>query len=430
MMQGNVAMRASPIKTSIILKESTLLAHGLLTKEKAGDIASHGTGMSTDEGDVLVDQYGRPLVDRHVAYLPDPRYNERAHAVFATLWYGGALSAVLYIIWVFLTYQPEQYTNLPFTTSLDPKVRFRIRASCTGPTTMTVRVNYSLPSSRCYNESATVLQTTVNLPRTRDMVHMHALAESRTRRAVFQPLEETNFSITNFPPPIRWRTADVPVMPRTTEVEFNLCVAPQDEYNSNDYWPNLGGVAIMFTNISSIELCTIDVFPQIASSDVPVKRLNVEGGVVKTFFLQYIEERVRVKNEMQGLSADEFLKESVTPNFYELDGMRHPSFGGDSSIIKFQYTDISLSIVHFDMRTWIKAGGMFGSLWYLISNYFCFYAAPLLLYYLPRDFEADMKNGKLDGYTLNMLAHCWRPTVWLWIVGDLTTRITAATGGK
>ena len=384
--------RLSPTRTTIVMKKNPLADDpnsGYKTRGQVGDIAAKQLGMRQDgdEADLLLNEFGQPIVDRELAYLPDPRYSNGAHWIFGLLWYGGCLASVLYIVWTFLVYDPEQTVTVPQLADLNPAVPLSLMISCSWPTEVQVRVNYSAASSPCFNAT--------------------------------QPPVRTFVATT--PTPV----AAVPPLPGTTyQVNTSLCYTDQTVFGTSDRWSMLpiGGISIHFAEISKQDVCTIDVYSRLegASEVKPVKRLNVEGRVFKTLFLGYWQKKL--KHEGSRLAA-----QRVYPVFYELDGIRVYD-GGTSSVVQLRFADTATDILEFDMRSWVKAGGMFGTLWYMVSAYFCFWAAPLLLTCMPRDIFADAKAGRLDGYTRNGLKDAWRPTVWLWIGGELIKRVTHAVG--
>lgn len=389
--------RLTPRRTTIVMKNNPLAADpsaNYKTRSQAGDIAAKQLGMRQDgdDADVLMNEFGQPIVDRELAYLPDPRFSNGAHWIFGLLWYGGCVASILYIVWTFLVYEPEQTVTVPTMATLDPAIPLSLMISCSWPTEVQVRVNYSLASSPCYNASAANVSTIVGVA----------------------------------PVPI----ALVPPAPGTTmNVNASLCYTPQSIFGTSAAWDEVpvGGISLHFAEISKIDVCTVDVYSRLPkdtdmssanTTAKPIKRLNVEGRVFKTLFLGYTEKRL--KHEDKALAA-----QRVYPMFYELDGVRVHN-GGTSSVVQLRLADTANAILEYDMRSWVKAGGIFGTLWYMVSAYFCFWAAPLLLAFMPRDIFADSKAGKLDGYTKDGLGHCWRPTVWLWIGGALVKRITHA----
>ena len=462
MVLAELGMRFSPTKTNILLRKNAL-GDDILRKKDAGELATHQIGINTAKGpaalpgdhgihgqggdytgdeeedivrdgdEILVDDYGRPLIDRHIAFLPDPRYQEWGHLAFCLLWYGGCIASILYIYFVFAAYTPEVTQTLPFTSEENPRVILRLEISCSSPTVTITRTNYSDPSSPCFNDSSIHVPGPLDVNETG---HVHNTGTlNGNRRGFATQAHHLPAAFNPQPPPVQWLKADGPA-PLVTgnnyttaeTIEIPICYVPDTNYDSNWYWPEFPGVAVMFGNISQDELCSIDVFTKgltgVAGmdSEKPIKRLSVEGQVLKTLFVRYDKVRTQVGEEDPVLA-----REGVSPVFYELDGQRTFA-GGDTSIVRFRFTDVSNSLLEFDMRTRVKAGGIFGSLWYMVSNYFCFYAAPLLMCLWPRNFIADAKAGKLDGYTKNALENCWRPTVWLWIGGELVKRVGFAVG--
>lgn len=415
---ASVGMRMTPTRTTIVMKktlqqirdeasdsgapEPTFNAasgNSYMTRTKAGDIEAQRIGMlsgsedsyklAEDEFgmDVLVDEYGRPVVDRDLAYLPDPRYNNTGHSVFAILWYGGFLAAIAFITWTFVTYEPEQNRTVLMTSSMADSLRvpLRLAVSCTTNTSVTVRELYTggSPSTPC-SAAAARLQ--------------------------------------NVEPAVPLNASTKP------EIAVSLCYTAEQPYNSNDWFPALPGVAVRFGNISTDDLCSVDVYSALPGASLrPLKRLSVEGNVVKTLFVSF--SRKREKETPWFLDRPPtyaLLEESLVARYYELDGLRVTS--GSSSVVTVRFQDTANDVVVYDMRSWVKAGGIFGTLWYMISAYACFWAAPLLILFCPRDLIAEAKAGKLDGYTSNALSNAWRPTVWLWIGGELIKRISHATG--
>lgn len=409
---SNIGMRVTPTRATIVMKknlnklaeegEAPSSNHDYKTRAKAGEIDAGQIGIMADKDDkystmvdeygedVMVNEYGRPILDRELAYLPDPRYGNGGHSMFALLWYGGFLLAIAYIAWVFIVYEPEQTHSVMMTRGLNPKVNIGLEISCTGQTSSMVRVDYD-PGNPCFNHTANVSQV------------IHSF------------------------------TAPYPIdTPNKYAIDVPLCVSPEFTYNSNDGFPDIHGIAVKFHNITKDSLCVIDVFSRLAGAPAtPIKRLSVEGNVVKTFFISYW--RKREKETPWFLSRPPTYKtllEKLIARFYELDAARtyvSPD-STSSSVVGIRFADIANDVVVYDMRSWVKAGGIFGTLWYMISAYACFWAAPILICCFPRDLIAEVKAGKLDGYTSNALADAWRPTVWLWIGGELIKRISHAAG--
>jgi hypothetical protein len=415
---SSVGMRMTPQRTTIVMKKNPLkLAEEgcesprpsgeFKTRSAAGDIAAGQVGMLQADDkkyaaaveefgeDVLCNEYGRPIVDREMAYLPDPRYSNSGHTVFALLWYGGFLLAIAYIAWVFVTYEPEQNSAVYMTGALAPRVNLDLRFSCSGGGTTPLMVFQVYPEgSACYNASAPAPPAA---------------------------------PIVVAPSPLGAADAG--------RMTVSLCDTPHTEYNPNDGAPTLNGVFVKFINITEDNLCQIDVYPQIGSAAAatrPIKRLSVENNIMKTFYMSYWRKREKHVSWF-GTSPPTYtmLDEKLVGRYYELDAARQYSTGptaapDTSSVIALRYHDTANDVTVFDMRSWVKAGGIFGTLWYMISAYACFWAAPLLICTFPRDLIAEAKAGKLDGYTDNALKDAWRPTVWLWIGGELIKRISYA----
>merc|ERR1712146_470134 len=180
--------------------------------------------------------------------------------------------------------------------------------------------------------------------------------------------------------------------------------------------PQVQGIMVKVDSIPANGLCSIDVYSDRSGvPGRPLKRLSVENNTFKTFFVSYW--RKREKETPWFVSRPptfKLLQEKVVGRYYELDAVRQYS-GGTGSIVHIRFHETANDVVTYDMRSWVKAGGIFGTLWYMISAYACFWAAPLLICCFPRDLIAEARAGKLDGYTSNALADAWRPTVWLWI---------------
>jgi len=415
---SSVGMRMTPQRTTIVMKKNPVdLAedngdrsrrnHEFKTRSAAGEIAAGQVGMlQADDAsyaaaeeefgaDVMCNEYGRPIVDREMAYLPDPRYSNGGHTVFALLWYGGFLLAIAYIAWVFVTYEPEQNSAVYMTSSLDPRVDVQLRFSCSGGGTTMVKIMQTYTPTMggaCYNAS--------------------------------------------FPPPPDGLTLLAPSplgAANAATITVPICDTPHGEYNPNDGSPELNGVFVKFMNITENDLCQIDVYPQLRgnqNSKRPIKRLSVENNVLKTFYMSYWRKREK-HTSWFGTSPPTYtlLDERLVGRYYELDAARQytgTAAAESSSVIAIRYHDTANDVTVYDMRSWVKAGGIFGTLWYMISAYACFWAAPLLICTFPRDLVAEAKAGKLDGYTDNALKDAWRPTVWLWIGGELIKRISYA----
>jgi hypothetical protein len=75
----------------------------------------------------------------------------------------------------------------------------------------------------------------------------------------------------------------------------------------------------------------------------------------------------------------------------------------------------------------LKAFGIFGSVWYMLSAYPNFWITPCIINGFARDFIADAKAGRVDGYTRNLISDMWKPSVYLWFAEELLKRATRAT---
>jgi hypothetical protein len=174
----DAAMRFSPSRTHVIFRGKPELGAAAGDAEGAADAlakplspAMGAAGDATDDGPdgagepgvarnaageavVRTNDFGQTILERDVAFLPDPRYSGGGHIVQTAVWYGGFLLSLLYVVCVFVWYTPEQSFAVVETAALDPRVPLRLVVACSNAMAVTVRLNYSDAASPCHPKAS------------------------------------------------------------------------------------------------------------------------------------------------------------------------------------------------------------------------------------------------------------------------------------
>lgn len=195
------------------------------------------------------------------------------------------------------------------------------------------------------------------------------------------------------------------VIPNAAEVAVTL-TGPGAPYVR----PESPSVGVAFlTVVNSSDVLPIDQAPAI-------RTLSVDGGVVKTFFVGYFDKRLK-KDGLRVADARAFA------TYYELDGDR---LAGDmTSVILLRLNDVALRVIQLDDPTAYMMTGRFGQLWRFVK-FPLMYLMPLVLVCCSRNFAADAAEGRLDGYTKDLLAEAWRPGFYIGFSKGMVDKLTTA----
>ena len=336
---------------------------------------------------------GLPILAMHSCTIPDPSITATGHAVASLYFYGCFLLAVTYAIWRFASFDEIVSVSMPLTSTLGLSFPMTLNISCGIATNVTLLLNYSTPCVQGLNYSSGTLMKTVPLG---------AAPVGGVGSVVFDAVP--------------------------------LCYSFQDSFVFTDRWPSLAGVAVAFDSVPWGSSCIVEVFAGIAlpgqqQEKVLIHALGVEGGMVKSFYMSYTAVTiVQDKNRLDSASLE--------PVYYELDGVRSTNNidwglpGADSSsVVAFRLSEVSRHISRNDYRTVFKFLGFFGQVWGLVGKAMLV-LGPMLVVLCPRDFVADAKAGRIEGYTKFLLDDAWKPGILASFGLDLFTRIKSITQSK
>ena len=204
-------------------------------------------------------------------------------------------------------------------------------------------------------------------------------------------------------------SASGPVTPMPTSAVAPPISSGTSVLNENASWasslPAARGLATPYALLSTALPDSLADFPAI-------RVLSVEGGIVKTFFIGYYDKRLK-HEALRITDARAFA------TYYELDAER--TVGDVTSVIFIRLNDVALRVVEFDNSHMFMMTGRFGQLW-KFTRWPLAYLLPLLAIIFSRNFAQDEKEGRLDGYTKDLLERAWQPGFYVGFSRDVVLR--------